>query len=77
MTARRYPRVEVVWVDVKTFVGWHDPADPTPLPVVTQVGYILRRNKRELVLISSHIDDGDIGDPTVIPAGLVRSVTRI
>ena len=69
-------RVEIQWEDVYTAIGWHTP-DVVPEPaVITQVGYVLRKTRKHLILVSSY-DEEHVGDVTNIPLSLVRKMRRV
>lgn len=70
-------RVEVTWEDVYTEPGWFSPSNDFKPALVTQVGYIHKKTKTHLILVSSYTSDGDIGDPTNLPIGLVRKIRVI
>ena len=74
--------VEVEWLDsVMLRFGWQEPAeyqDEFSRPyLIRSVGYIVKRTKRELVLVMSWSENGQVGDGLAIPRACVRKITRL
>lgn len=69
-------RVEVTWEDVYTMGGWHSRDVEIEPVLVKQVGYILRKTAKHLILVSAFHPD-EVSDVTSIPRSLVRKVVRI
>src|SRR5258708_28809950 len=83
MRANELPRVEVEWVDAQLDPqASADLGDPRTafgtLPVVQDVGYLYRMDRKELVLAISRWPDGnEINHSNTIPMDLVRTVTYL
>lgn len=77
--ARRKPPiiVECEWEDIVTRPGWlsHREHETGPMQCRT-VGYVLKRNDKEIVLSASWSTQ-DRADTTTIPMGVVRSITEL
>ena len=83
MNAKRHPMVEVVWHDAHSDGGgWKQPTealrDVAEPYVVRSVGFLLKANKREVVVAQSRTDRaGYVTDTMTIPRGMVRRVRRL
>jgi hypothetical protein len=75
--AKRLPVVEVIWADCLLFTGgWEAHADVMrQVEDVKQrsVGYVLRDNKRGIVLTESLSQGGNVFGTVVIPAAQIIS----
>lgn len=73
------PLVQVTWSDAMGQAGWIRPEDAAELePVVVHtVGWLVFKSKKKVVLVGSHNDAGDYGDPTVIPTDWVLKIRRL
>ena len=72
------PIVRVTWEDAYSTNEWSAPDEYTPVFLVHSVGYLLRNNKRQLVLAQSRGEQNDaVADLIVIPAGMVREVETL
>lgn len=72
--------VLVTWRDTTTqHAGWLSIEDASKLApsVVRTVGFVVRRSKREIVLVQSVSNDGDALTSIVIPRDWVQSVVRL
>jgi hypothetical protein len=76
MKAKRF--VEVLWLDAEGHAAWtaDKDADKIASPVVTMRGYLVRRNKKVVVLAMGYHEDSWLNVFT-IPAGMVRKVTTL
>lgn len=70
-------RVEVEWEDVCTHAGWHEMDSDFAPTYIRQVGYLKKRTRKYLELVSSYTPHNEVGDVTKIPLGLVRKIKRI
>lgn len=70
-------RCEVIWLDAHaaTDATWHDldaDLDQEPVVVVTR-GFLLPNAKPHHITVAASLtSDGDVGDITCIPIGMVR-----
>lgn len=68
----------VEWEDIcSTDSGWHETSEAIEWKdsrnsIVTQVGFILHRDEKYLVLIDSYFNDGTVGTVIRIPIGVVK-----
>ena len=72
--------VEVEWWDARSFGGWSSPAEYAKkgIALCRTVGYLLRRNKREIVVVQNVGDTtGNVSDATAIPTCCVKRVRRL
>lgn len=69
--------VQVEWADAEQDPRWldHDDVAKMKAPVATSYGVIVRRDKEVLVLAHSFI--GTDISTLLIPAGMVRKVTKL
>lgn len=76
---RKYPLYRVEWADAVSVSGWFDPGEQSGDEAVLSisVGYLVRRNSREITLAQSINVLGHFGDRITIPAGMIKSVRRI
>jgi hypothetical protein len=76
MKSKRF--VEVLWLDAEGHAAWtaDKDADKIAPPVVTMRGYLVRRNKKVVVLAMGYHEDSWLNVFT-IPAGMVRKVTTL
>jgi hypothetical protein len=75
---RRPPTiVEVIWEDIVTTSGWeaHRKRGPDVAECRT-VGYVVMRDKKHIVLVSSWSSDERMSK-TTIPMGVVVSITEL
>lgn len=71
----RYPLVLARWVDSATFGHWRALEEyqrETSVAVIATVGWLIKRNHREIVLLQSIADDGMGSDTMVIPTSALR-----
>lgn len=70
----------VVWEDAKVVSeggAWHSHADVAYTPyLIYQVGYIIK-DVPEGILLSEAWSADMIGNPTQIPRGMIRSITKL
>ena len=75
-----HPLVMIAWVDTSTLAGWRQLSEfeGKIIPLACRsVGYLVKRTK-EVVLIASHVAEGDdigISDPFVIPVCVIKGIT--
>lgn len=76
MKSRRF--VEVLWLDAEGHAAWTADKDTDKIeaPIVTMRGFLVRRNKKVLVLAMGYHEDSWLNVFT-IPAGMVKKVTRL
>lgn len=70
--------VSVVWDDA-TMAGWWADGDRPPEPeqaLVTTVGFLARKTAKHVVVVQSKTD-GQHGNVTQIPRGMVQSITEL
>lgn len=70
--------VEVLWEDAEGHAAWttHKDADKLAAPLVTVRGYVVKRDKKIMVLAMGYHEDSWLNVLT-IPAGMVRKVTKL
>ena len=66
--------VIVEWYDAKVFV---DPTDDFSLPIMTSVGYLIKKDKKKYLLANLLDEAGLPRIITAIPTVLVKSVKTI
>lgn len=79
MAKKRYPVVEVEWIDSATCGGWMEPADYVDkAPVACRTAGYLFASKRGHLIIVQSVDDanGKVTDSMTIPRSCVRSIKR-
>ena len=70
--------VIVEWDDICSNGGWKSPEDSRADWKVISTGFLLYRNKKELVLVQSKVLDSDVvADSLTIPMGVVRKVRTL
>jgi hypothetical protein len=76
MKSKRF--VEVLWLDAQGSAAWTSDkeAQSATSPVVTTRGWIVKRDKKILVLAMGYHDD-DWLNLFTIPAGMIQKVTRL
>lgn len=76
MKSKRF--VEVLWEDAEGCAAWttQKDADKIIAPLVTMRGYVVKRDKKVLVLAMGYHEDSWLNVFT-IPAGMVRKVTKL
>jgi hypothetical protein len=67
-------KIEVQWKDAKVFV---DPTDDFSLPIMTSIGYLIKKDKEKYLLANLLAEDGMPRVVTVIPIALVKKVTKL
>ena len=79
MKKKRYPLVEVTWRDSASNHGWYkeDEFPEASLVEVKTMGYLIRRNARELAMAQSVSEHGKFNEIWVVPAKSVRRVRRL
>ena len=73
----RYRRVCVHWDDATADPGWHDDGEHTFAPHIVSVGYLVRRNAKEIVIAGSANSYDHVCDLLLIPMGCVTKVERL
>lgn len=77
-----YQAVQVTWNDAKSHGGGWQTIEDTiknargPFEV-SSVGYLLKRNKKELILAQTLTKNGLAADTITIPSGFVHKVRRL
>jgi hypothetical protein len=75
----RFARLEVFWQDIVSDPAWADSKtvarNRKSMPVKT-MGYFLANNGKDLVLVHSITEDGDV-DTTVIPWATIRNIDAL
>jgi len=73
------PLVEVTWDDACSNHDWHTEAGLTQATTIrmTTVGYMVRRDRKEIALAQTHGDHEKWCEIWVIPAGWVKRVRRL
>ena len=66
--------IEIQWLDAKVFV---DPTDDFSLPIMTSVGYLIKKDKEKYLLANLLADDGMPRVVTAIPTVLIKSAKII
>jgi hypothetical protein len=76
MKSKRF--VEVLWLDAEGHAAWtaDKDADKIETPCVTMRGFLVRRNKKVLILAMGYHEDSWVNIFT-IPAGMVRKVKNL
>jgi hypothetical protein len=76
MKSRRF--VEVLWLDAEGHAAWttDKDADKIEAPLVTMRGYLVRRNKKVVLLAMGYHEDSWLNVFT-IPAAMVQKVTTL
>jgi hypothetical protein len=67
-------KIEVQWKDAKVFV---DPTDDFSLPIMTSIGYLIKKDKEKYLLANLLAEDGMPRVVTAIPIALVKKVTKL
>lgn len=78
---KKYPMVEVEWVDSVRTGGWRTVEDyerAAGSAVCRSIGYTFKSNRKDIVLVQS-LDpgNGNVTDSISIPRSAVRKVTRL
>ena len=66
--------IEIRWADAKVFV---DPTDDFSLPVMTSIGYLVKKDKEKYLLANLVGEDGMPRVICAIPTVLIQKVTKI
>ena len=66
--------VEIKWIDAKVFV---DPTDDFSLPIMTSIGYLIKKDKEKYLLANLLADDGMPRVVTAIPTCLIKKTRKI
>lgn len=77
---KRFPVVQVEWIDIKSDPNWQTLSDMKESQPVTCIsaGYLVKIDRIGGRLILAHsITDYDSGDSTVIPLGVVKRIRRM
>jgi hypothetical protein len=76
MKSKRF--VEVLWLDAEGHAAWttDKDADKIEAPLVTMRGYLVRRNKKVVLLAMGYHEDSWVNIFT-IPAAMVRKVKNL
>lgn len=66
--------VIVTWVDAEGSLSWPLPADYS-LPIVSTMGWLMQDDEEYVAICGEWFQDASGRDTTVIPRGMVRSIT--
>ena len=70
--------VEVTWVDSAAHNGWHYGCNIYEVCLCSTAGYLLQRDKKQIVVaLSQSLDNDGVGDCISIPAVAVKKVVQI
>ena len=70
--------VEVKWVDSAFNQGWRLKYDSdTSISECKTVGYLIKKNKKQLVIAMNVNDDGGYGEAMAIPIECVKSIKKV
>ena len=76
----KFPLVFITWVDAESANGWSSQSEVKAWAAkdaeVKDIGWIVERNKKQLVLCSQ-IGDSDLGNRTKIPLRWIRSIKKV
>lgn len=70
-------RVEIDWIDITGFAGWHDISDVRDLPVkeMSSTGYLISRTRDDYRIAMTVSPKSSLcGDPCIIPRGIIKDV---
>jgi len=80
----KYPIVLVEWIDASSRSGWMSMEDALncTVPLVYQIGFMIKKDEEKVVLISAwgpHKDDTDveIADRHQIPRCMIKRITKL
>lgn len=75
---RRHFLVEVIWNDAASNHGWYGPSDFSECSLVTvkTVGYLLRRNRKDVAVAQGVSEHDKYSEVWVIPSASVVSIHR-
>ena len=73
---KKYPLVEVVWVDSAFSQGWHSHTTYTPPTECRTVGYLTHKTK-ECVNISMNVHEEQRAETMTIPRACVKSIRKV
>ncbi len=73
---KKYPIVEVEWVDACSKYGWDDPQiySRATTSICKSVGYLCKKNEHEVQVVQSLSDTGGQADSTSIPRKCVVKI---
>lgn len=79
MSYRKLRRVCVEWEDAVTTSGYFDPKDPKDgsLCKCKTVGWLARKNKDTIVMITNMFEDGELRHTHTIPRKTVKKITYL
>lgn len=71
-------RVEVEWVDAACVGGWDtlDSARERDLETVTSIGYLVKKDKRRVV-VAQGVSGDSVLNYTVIPTSWIKRITDV
>jgi len=71
--------VIVEWEDASSNSGFYDSKDPATYDTVycQSIGYIIRKDKRQLVLASEKFTNGDLRHIHSIPRKMIKKITPL
>lgn len=78
--AKKYPIVEVEWVDSLRTGGWRlvEEYEKTTPATCWTAGYLLKSNRKEVTVVQSHDPgNGNVNDSTTIPRSAVKKITML
>ena len=81
MTAKPYPIVIVEWRDAHNYLDWRDTDSIKKIKnhtqVVRSVGFLIEKNKREILLAFGLSADGEVESTLAIPRDWCQKIRRI
>lgn len=70
--------VEVKWVDSALNIGWKSEySKETSISQCKTVGYLIKKNKKQLVIAMNINDSGGYSEAMAIPIGCVKSIKKV
>ena len=77
----KYPLVYITWIDAESDNGWEDESALDAWikkeRLVHDVGWLVRESKDSVIIVNQLCTDGDTGNRTKIPRGMIKEIKKI
>ena len=72
-------KIEITWIDSTWIGGWSngDRCKKYGVSNCRSVGYLVRKDKKEILIGQSYDDNGNIGNITVVPISQVKGIKNV